>query len=301
MSRVKTNKITVYPQIIDPRCCITAGFSQATHYKRNPGAVTHPATTTGNPSTLHNQRPSFSCTCSKTEFERSGAGHEILVPHPNIMTEPANASRNMTPNDASGPQPSLPTIRLPHKFEQHGTVIYGPPQRGCSHHADGEPWRYFRASGSFAVGVPPALPVTDCPACRVVFLAVEKLGIVNCVVHTNNFHLGFARKNHGPLLSTDSGSWWRLFSTCNNGVKRSFNPYDIPRCNWTDVNPLCNDSVRFAEACIKNSLGSHELCGSDMDDAFLPTRMVCVDGASSMDRPAGNVSRRSSIHAQPWN
>lgn len=197
---------------------------------------------------------------------------------PEIMTEPANASRNTTPGDASGRQPSLPTVRLPHKFEHDGTAIWDSSQQRCSHNC-GEPWLYFRDRRRYLVDDLRSGPMPECVYCQIVHLAMQKLEIQSGLVETDGFHLGFTSIDSGSNLATDGDSvtWWRLFSPSDSGTTLSFNPYDVPGCRWTDANALCNDSIKFAETCIKNCLGSHEQCRSNVDDTFLPTRMVCVD------------------------
>lgn len=196
------------------------------------------------------------------------------------MTEPANASCNTIPDGAAGSRLSnLPTIRLPHEFDTNGSAISEScsPQQGRCHDAVRDPSKYFRHRERYTVDRLRAGGMPECAYCRLVYLAMEKLGIQNGMIETDAFHLGFKTEDAGPLLFTDSGSWWRLFSPNDEGGLLPFNPYDVPSCDWTDVDAFSKGSILFAQTCIQDCLRSHERCGSDMDAAFLPTRMVCVD------------------------
>lgn len=194
-----------------------------------------------------------------------------------MITEPANPSRNATRDGAAASQLSIPTIRLPHKFDTKGTAISCSPQKKCCYDAGNEPRRFFRRRDRYNFGEPRPGNVSQCAYCQVVNLAMEKLGFHNAGVETDRFHLGYMSTEPGRLVATDAGSWWRLFSPVDDEGTLSFNPYEIPRCHWTDVDALFTDSIRFAEACLKDCLSSHKSCGSDMDGAFRPTRMVCLD------------------------
>lgn len=200
---------------------------------------------------------------------------------------------------------SVPIVQLPHRVHDNGLLDYDSSPDPCGRCrwtgaarqflAWGQYMRFDRNQDSVLVSI--RYMRFDCVSCYVLGLALIQVARLH--LHKRSIVRGRVLRMHDFKIQADYRAgcyitittradddkldgtcpidpYWHIFSPIG-GPQSAIDTYNIPRRRWTGPNVSCEESVQFAKNCIEECRQSHEICRSEANSLFLPTRMICVD------------------------
>lgn len=159
---------------------------------------------------------------------------------------------------------TVPTVRLPHEFNEEGLLIAGSAPERCPRCKWTGDLSTFLQDGyairDDSVTHPgPAQP--ECASCQTQTLVFQGItreaqnvadGRLACYGNFLISSRSMFSYNMGSEPVREKHQWWRVFSSSDEPRTMIDTLIKIPRRHWTSSNLLCENSVRFAQACIED-------------------------------------------------